>query len=92
MAAVAVIRESERIPRTLGIVRYQVVIDHHTTVVTRYLWSNWTHVGFSVMFLSRGEKRRRSSGIHLSANLGKLLYTRPASRPATKAPKDKIQS
>ena len=51
-----------------------------------YLWSNWTHVGFSVMFLSMGENVRRSSGIHLSANFGKLLYTRPASRPATKAP------
>ena len=64
--------------------KWSVVSTH--TLLTGYLWSNWTHVGFSVMFLSMGEKIRRSSGIHLSANLGKLLYTRPASRPATKAP------
>merc|ERR1719273_2004717 len=38
------------------------------------------------MFLRVGENCRRSSGIQRSANLGKLLYTRPASRPATKAP------
>ena len=66
--------------------KWSVVSGQHNTLVTGYLWSNWTHVGFSVMFLSMGEKIRRSSGIHLSANLGKLLYTRPASRPATKAP------
>ena len=63
-----------------------MVSNQHITLLTGYLWSNWTHVGFSVMFLSMGEKIRRSSGIHLSANLGKLLYTRPASSPATKAP------
>ena len=51
----------------------QVVNSHHTSVVTRYLWSNWTQVGFSVIFLKTGEKASKSSGIQLSANLGKLL-------------------
>ena len=83
MAAVRVIRESEVMPSTLGTSGQWSA----HTLLTEYLWSNWTHVGFSVMFLSMGEKVRRSSGIHLSANLGKLLYTRPASRPATKAPR-----
>jgi hypothetical protein len=33
--------------------------------------------------LSTGEKARMSSGIHLSANLGNELYTRPAKRHLT---------
>lgn len=50
------------------------------------LWSNWTVVGFSVKFLSVGDMASRSLGIQRSANLGKELYTSPASRPATSAP------
>ena len=53
---------------------------------TKILWSNCTVVGFSVKFLSVGEKARRSLGIQRSANLGKELYTSPASKPATNAP------
>jgi hypothetical protein len=33
--------------------------------------------------LSTGEKARMSSGIHLSANLGNELYTRPAKKHLT---------
>lgn len=53
---------------------------------TKIRWSNCTVVGFSKKFLIAGEKASRSSGIHLSAILGKELYTNPASKPATKAP------
>merc|ERR1719266_3003506 len=42
------------------------------------------------MFLTAGENWGRSSGIQRSANLGKLLYTSPASSPATKAPDREI--
>lgn len=59
---------------------------------TRILWSNCTVVGFSVKFRRAGENARISLGIHLSANLGKELYTKPASRPATRAPEWEIGS
>merc|ERR1719382_1442342 len=58
--------------------------------VPRILWLNCTVVGFSVILRNVGEKARISSGIHRSANLGKLLYTRPASSPATKAPETSV--
>lgn len=54
---------------------------------TRILWSNCTVVGFSNMFFNFGEKARRSSGIQRSPILGNELYTRPASSPATNAPR-----
>merc|ERR1719273_1078802 len=44
------------------------------------------------MFLSAGENWSRSSGIQRSANLGKLLYTSPASSPATKAPETRVRN
>ena len=43
-------------------------------------------MGFSVKFDDTGVNANKSDGIHLSANLGKLLYTNPASSPATNAP------
>lgn len=55
-------------------------------LLTSILWSNWTVVGFSKTFLMLGENASRSSGIQRSPIFGKELYTRPASRPATKAP------
>ena len=59
----------------------------HAELTRRRCW-NCTVVGFSKKFLIFGDMARMSSGIHLPAILGNELYTRPASRPATNAPKN----
>lgn len=56
-------------------------------ILTNILWSNWTVVGFSVKFFNFGFRSKISSGNHLSPIFGNELYTKPASKPATNAPK-----
>jgi len=53
---------------------------------TRCLWLNCAVVPFSKTFFHFGVKAKRSVGMNRSAIIGHVLYTSPASRPATNAP------